>query len=451
MNHVNGRSAKLFSGVFTLLLITACADYGQIKNTEIPAAGVENAYSLHNWKQAENSNQVSILLTFSGGGTRAAALSYGVMQELRDTMVTLDGNNVRLLDQVNHISSVSGGSFTSAYYGLHGDGMFETYEDVFLRLDVQKVLMWKLANPVLWFSKTGRTDSAIKYYQKKIFHDATFADMNKPGRPMIVINASDLAHGMRFSFVQEYFDLLCSDLSSFPVARAVTASSAVPVLFEPVVLQNYPGCNNDTLWGVLRVNEAREDGSNEGVRRLAKRLATFEDKENRKFIHLVDGGITDNLGLRALSDTYAIAGGAGRYITHRQQKPPKRLVVIAVNASTRHHQTMEQSAREPRIISVIGAVTNLQLERMDWDTTAVIEDRMKLWAAEMSNEQTTVEPFFIQVDFTQLKEIDLPFFNAIPTSFTLSDEQVDKLIAAGRSLLRDNPDYQKLLADIADE
>ncbi len=61
-------------------------------------------------------------------------------------------------------------------------------------------------------------------------------------RRLILITDSDLSSGGRFSFVQEYFDLLCSDLSSFPLARAVTASSAVPVLFEPVVAENYAGC-----------------------------------------------------------------------------------------------------------------------------------------------------------------------------------------------------------------
>jgi len=44
--------------------------------------------------------------------------------------------------------------------------------------------------------------------------------MLKPGRPLIIINSSDLAYGVRFSFIQEYFDLLCSDLLSYPVANA---------------------------------------------------------------------------------------------------------------------------------------------------------------------------------------------------------------------------------------
>ena len=45
------------------------------------------------------------------------------MLELRETMVTINGGPSRLLDQVDNISSVSGGSFTAAYYGIHGEGI----------------------------------------------------------------------------------------------------------------------------------------------------------------------------------------------------------------------------------------------------------------------------------------------------------------------------------------
>jgi NTE family protein len=76
---------------------------------------------------------VFLLLAFSGGGTRAAALSYGVLRELRDTRVVVRGQETRLLDEVDVITSVSGGSFTSAYYGLFGDRIFEDYEQRFLR------------------------------------------------------------------------------------------------------------------------------------------------------------------------------------------------------------------------------------------------------------------------------------------------------------------------------
>jgi len=428
-----------------------------VKNEQISSADTGQEYALHEWKRGSIHDEVSILLTFSGGGTRAAALAYGVMQELRDTGIVIDGGSARMLDQVNHISSVSGGSFTAAYYGLHGDGLFETFESDFLRYNIDKQLELQLINPALWFSKTGRTDAAIKIYQDKIFHDATFADMNKPGRPMIVINASDLAYGIRFSFVQEYFDLLCSDLSSFPVARAVAASSAVPVLFEPVVLENYSDCSNDQLAGVVRLREfyqQNQDGSDNA--RLAALLMSYNDKDKRKFIHFVDGGITDNLGLRALSDIFEVAGGADAFMHNSNQRPPHRMVVIEVNAATQsHREGMDQSSKQPRIHEVMSAVSTLQLERYDWDSVNIVEKNMEKWTEQLSSPQRTVSPYFVQIHLDHVDKKgwkildDLPFnVKKIPTNFSLSDSQVDLLIEAGRRLLREHPVYQELLSDL---
>ena len=166
------------------------------------------------------------------------------MQELRDTRVSLNGHEQRLLDALAVISSVSGGSFTSAYYGLYGDRLFVDFEERFLRRNVEGALLRGLLNPLQWFSSRDRTETAVAYYRHTLFGDATFADLIRPEAPLILINASDLSAGARFSFVQEYFNLLCSDLRSFPLARAVTASSAVPVLFDPVVVENFGGCDN---------------------------------------------------------------------------------------------------------------------------------------------------------------------------------------------------------------
>ena len=93
-----------------------------------------------------------------------------------------NGEEKRLLDEIDYISSVSGGSFTAAYYGLHGDGIFDDFRKDFLEADVQKHLVMGLVNPTHWFGHKGRTERAIEYYQKILFHDATFADMMQPER-----------------------------------------------------------------------------------------------------------------------------------------------------------------------------------------------------------------------------------------------------------------------------
>jgi len=74
---------------------------------------------LKNTNKPKRSDDLTLMMTFSGGGTRSSALSYGVLQHLRDTNITINGQKRRLLDEIDLISSVSGGSFTSAYYGLN--------------------------------------------------------------------------------------------------------------------------------------------------------------------------------------------------------------------------------------------------------------------------------------------------------------------------------------------
>ena len=233
---------RLLAFGFPLLLISGCASYGVIDNAPQKAAGDAERYSIRSSGDAGRSGDISLMLAFSGGGTRAAAFAYGVLEELRDTGVVTKGRSERLLDEVDFISSVSGGSFTAAYYGLYGSRIFDDFEEVFLRRNVEGKLIRGVLNPLEWFRRTGRTEMAVGYYEKNVFHGATFGDMKRKGGPLVLINASDLGYGVRFSFIQEYFNLLCSDLSSFPVARAVTASSAVPVLFNPVVVENYQDC-----------------------------------------------------------------------------------------------------------------------------------------------------------------------------------------------------------------
>jgi len=443
---------KLTSTFLLLLLLTGCANYGTPKNVAIPDSRGADRYSLHDWALAHNDKDIRFILTFSGGGTRAAALSYGVLQELRDTTIYLNGHETRLLDEVDYISSVSGGSFTSAYYGLHGDGIFEHFEEDFLRYDLEKHLLLRAVNPLLLFSRKGRTESAIEYYQKFLFHDATFADMIGPDRPMIVINASDLGYGIRFSFIQEYFDLLCSELSTYPVAEAVAASSAVPVLFDPVVVENYDTCSDMQLIGPTALHKAEEYYRGENLPVLISQLETYGNKDRRKFVHFVDGGITDNLGLRAVSDTLAASGGAEgvrKRAFERGDQLPRHIVVIMVNAATASDAEMDVSNKNPPASRVVNAVTSLQLRRYDEDSILLIKENLRSMAQVLSTPEKPVSTHFIDVSIQHEEKPDiLEFLNNVPTSFSLSDDQVDQLIESGRTILRNNPEFKNLVRDL---
>ena len=359
-------AARLITASSLCMLLAACASRGVIENTPLQA-DTEHSYSLLNeGENTRDTGDTALMLAFSGGGTRAAALSYGVLLELRDT---------GLLNEVDFISSVSGGSFTAAYYGLYGDRIFEDFEEDFLRQDVEGALFGKLFNPFRAvgdaFARRSRDEIAIKYYDELLFNGATFADLRREG-PTILINASDLGYGIRFTFIQEYFNLLCSDLSTYPVARAVAASSAVPVVFQPIVMKNHAGCPPDsTSW--IRGAEKLAQGDHE-LKPVIEGLQTYQDKQQRQYVHFVDGGITDNLGLRSMYNLFEIAGGAGAAYAKFKHTLPQRMVVISIDASTHPKPEMDASDMSPGIGETIGAVSSAQLSRYNVATRDLISE-----------------------------------------------------------------------------
>lgn len=430
------------------IFLSGCSTFGAINNSEKTTESTLPGYSIQSVISSKSQGNVSLLLSFSGGGSRAAALAYGVLKELRDTQIQHNGQTYRLLDEVDVISSVSGGSFTAAYYGLHGDKTFKEFENVFLRQDISTILIDDLFDPTLWFSTKGRTDRAIAFYDTSVFKHATYSDLQKKNGPLIVINASDLGNGIRFSFTQEYFDLLCSNINDFPIASAVAASSSVPLFFDPVIIENYQPCQNnqngmlmdskETLHSKQVVKEIRED--------LQKYLKT--DK-NSKYIHLVDGGITDNLGLRAIYEVMELSGGAKQILKKFNQKPVGHFAVIAVNASTHSSQDIGKTNQVPSIKSTINAVSDIQLQRYNAATIELFQKGLQRWSQELSTPEKKVTDYFIEVGFDGIKEpLQSDFFNAITSSFTLTKEEVDKLIEAGRTLLRNHPVYKALVHDL---
>jgi NTE family protein len=429
------------------LLVSGCASYGVVENAPGPGFVGEQSYSVKTFMEGWRTSENALMLAFSGGGTRAAALSYGVLQELRDTPVFTEEGTIRLLDEVHTISSVSGGSFTSAYYGLHGDGIFDDYEEVFLRKNVEGSLIRRVLNPLSWFSTASRTETAVSYYDKHIFNGATYADIQKQGGPLILINASDLANGVRFSFVQEYFSLLCSDLSSFPVSRAVTASSAVPVLFKPVVAENHSDCGKEIPdW--LKLAQTRAAGDIE-LGMLVHGVEKYFERDKYRYAHFVDGGITDNLGLRAIYDITQASGGGAMFMEKYQRQPPRRIVMIVVDASTEADNDMYTSNKTPSMKQTIGAMTDMQLHRYNAATLELLNGTINRLSQQLSTPEAPVTPYFILLNFEDIQDPKrLEYFNRIPTSFHLEDEQVDRLIEVGGELLRNNPEFRRLLSDL---
>ncbi len=441
--------------ILLLIFLNGCSAIGKVENVSVEKLPTEDQYSFENYYSKHPTGDIMFLLAFSGGGTRAAALSYGVLEELRDTSYQHGAHEVRLLDEVDRISSVSGGSFTSAYYGLFGEQIFDDFKEVFLYKDIQGDLsgmIFGIFNIIpRIFSTSSRTELAIRYYDKHIFHGKTFADLEKSDGPLILINASDLNSESQFTFMQSEFDFLCSDISQFKVARAVTASSAVPILFPPVLLKRYDSCEYKKPDWLVNAEQQADKESDQRLKQSIDALNYYLKKDNPPYVTLVDGGVTDNLGLRSILKNVQLTGGAEEIYKklNKHHKKPKYMVIIVVNASTSSEKNIGKSKILPSISDTLAAVTDMQLHLYNTETNSLLKEKFEQWIKSISTDENPVIPYFINLDVTEISDNDdRIFFNNIPTSFSLQKDQVDRLIMLARKILRENPEYQQLLQQL---
>jgi NTE family protein len=434
---------------FLCVFLVGCAGTPVPINQPIYAVDESRGYRPKAPDEQVNYGDSLIVLAFSGGGTRAAAFSYGVMQELHESTAEISGRQVELLSEVDAISSVSGGSFTAAYYGLFGSQLFESYEEEFLNQNIQGALIRRMFNPVNWvkgaFSGFDRTEMAIDYYDRKLFKGGTFADINLTEGPFIEINATDLGAGVRFAFTQTRFDFLCSDLDQFPIARAVTASSAVPIAFPTIVLENHAqecDVSETREWKMLNRAAAT---SPEG-KQILDSVLSYRDYENRPYIHLVDGGISDNLGLRAVTERVETLGDEILQVIATSR--PENILVILVNAATNPERSIEHSASKPSIADTISAVTNAQISRNSAETQNKITARRDVFRSLLSERGLDTRIYYSEIAFDSIVDPETSRqFNALPTSLALEEAEVDLLINGARLLLRNNPDYRQFMLD----
>ena len=456
---------QTMTAVLLLLLATGCAHY-QV-NEQSTQFDRESGYRFEALGPGpDNTDSLFVCLLFSGGGTRAASLSYGIMKALHETAIMVEGKEKTLLDEVDCISSVSGGSFTAAYYGLFRENLFQDFRSQFLEQNIQGMLAARLLHPLNWFRLASpyfsRIDMAAELYNREIFQDAGFRRLQANGRPFIILNATNLGTERRFAFTQEYFDLMGSRLDTYPVSRAVAASSAFPFLLAPVSLKNYPPAPGYTppWWykGALEPEEWTTKRFN-----AAQNLRHYLD-EDFQFIHLMDGGLADNIGARAVLDAY----DRGFIRTRINQGIIDQLVLIVVNARTKSEDTLGIREKPPGVMTVAAKTATVAMDNYSYDSVADLREELYSRVQTQKDEQAyidllaehcpeaprpypfaaQVDPYVIEINFEAaalLPDEDPRYYLDLPTSFKLSAEQVDKLVAIGPKLLENSPQYQCLL------
>jgi predicted acylesterase/phospholipase RssA len=334
------QSAGLMA-VMLIVFASACAPlpgHWRPGWNEHTADGMPTSETAGSWTMSEAETQDGrfIGLAISGGGSRAANFGAAVMLELQQR---------GLLNQVDVISGVSGGTLPAVYYGL-GDkaGPFEA-EAVrkTLGYDFQRNWLWRWLLPHnifrFWFTDFTRSDIMVQVFNAHLTHKATFADLRP--HPKILLNATVHNDHTRFTFTDDRFAALQSNLATYRVANAVNASSAFPGAFDDVTLENFSP-QDPAVLKALGVDPV-------------------------KYLHLYDGGPIDNLGVQAIVE-YLNRNVTGPRGSTAFPKSCLMFVVDATPASEHPELNARQSSRQ-----VIDYFINMNV--LDATDAMLIESR----------------------------------------------------------------------------
>jgi NTE family protein len=397
------------------------------------------------------SDELLVILAISGGGTRAAALGYGVLEELRRTEVTVNGAKRRLLDEVDVISAVSGGTLPSAYYGLRGEKTFEEFAPRVLYRDLERDLVMRLLTPTNWFRLAsgtfGRSDLFAEIYDETVFDRATFADLQRSGGPFVIINGTDLTTGARFSYTQDQFDAICGDLSRVTLGRAVATSTALPPLLTPITLENRGGtCGRKPPAWQKAAESAVGKAETPGRALLrARALQAYEDPA-RPYVHLFDGGLSENLGLAEVLRAFELLKVEPDETVLPALRRARKVVVIVVNALRFPEVDWDRSPEPPGTDTLRDQMWSIPVDRISFDAVEQVRDRLAAWQAAGPGRRE----YMAQVTFDALKDpAERAYFRQVKTRLALPKEQVDRLREVGGRLLREAPAFRRLLADLS--
>jgi NTE family protein len=434
-----------------VLLLAGCSTYHPWKN----APGQSSDAALRASHPVEQ--PVFVAVSLSGGGARAAAFGLGVLRELKATQFVLAGQPTSLLDQVTLVSGVSGGSILAAHFAAFGDESLATFESEFLLKDFEGSLvqlalsprrLYRLSSP--WYGRSH----VLAEQLDALYRGRTFGDLRKrPRSPDLIVTATDLTTGAPFEFTPEQFALICSDFASVPLSFAVAASSAVPVLLSPVSLRNFAGtCELPAL----AVPGSAED--NFRTRLLRASADSYRDAGKRPYIHLVDGGLNDNLGIRTLLDRVVAKGSLADSFRDAAPGSIRHVVVVAVNSERDLGERIDHSDRVPSTRQVVETLLFGAGGQITQFTLALLSDDQARWRRELAEQRGALgSPFAADAELHVIAVSlhDVPDSGlrqaviTVPTAFTIDPLQVKHLIAAGGEALRRSPEFQQLLRSLA--
>jgi NTE family protein len=292
----------------------------------------------------------------------------------------------------------------------------------------------------------GKSDLFAELYDETIFNHATFGDLQQANGPFVIINGTDVTTGARFSFIQDQFDAICGDLSRVTLGRAVATSTALPPLLTPITFENRGGtCGRKAPAWQTAAEAAIGESETPGRALLRARALQSYENPARPYIHVFDGGLSENLGLSEVLRAFEILKVDPNEAVLPGLRRTRTLVVIAVNALRFPEVDWDRSPAPPDTDILTDQMWSIPVDRISLDTVEQVNEKLAAWQAAAPERRA----YFAQVTFDNLKDpAERLYFKQVKTRLTLPKEQVDRLREVAGRLLREAPAFKRLLVDL---
>jgi NTE family protein len=241
------------------------------------------------------------------------------------------------------------------------------------------------------------------------------------------------------------------------------------VVLSPVTINNYGGTCNATIPAWLQPFFDNDNPPRPAARaiRSLKAEKAFGDGVGRPYLHLVDGGVSDNVGMRAVLDSMQVMEALHEAGVPSPLDGMRRIIVLVVNSLSSPATDWDESEDPPGTVDVLLKSAGTPIDAFSYEAVELLRDTAARWqtlrrvrdsAAMAANKDAAVaaalrvpdaEVFAIDVSFPALKDkAELEYLNQLPTSFVLSAEAVDRLRAAAGKIIMDSPEFQRLLKEL---
>ena len=191
----------------------------------------------------------------------------------------------------------------------------------------------------------------------------------------------------------------------------------------------------------------------------------MDDASEDRYFHLVDGAVSDNLGLRGVLDFLEALEALRLAGKPTPLDHVRRVIIFVVNSASSPSFDWNEEENSPAALSILTKAAGVPVDRYANESIELLRDIDARWTAQRAIRDSAAfdkkkdpavawvanavnaDIYPIEVSFRVVSDKrERDYLNQLPTSFALPADAVDRLRAAAKKIILSSPDFQQILA-----